>query len=190
MTEKEKMLAGELYNATGKELTEERLVARSLMHKINHSLPEEDHKRQKWFAELFGTMGKNVWIEPPFYCDYGYNIKLGKNIFINFNCCMLDVVPISIGDHTFIAPNVQFYAATHPVDAERRSALLEYGKPITIGEHVWIGGNVTICPGVTIGDRSVIGAGSVVTKDIPDDVVVGGNPARIIRSIDNSKPTE
>ena len=185
MTEKEKMLAGELYNAMGKELSQERQRARELFLEIN-KIGKQDKKLKSLFKELLGSTGKNFWIEPPFYCDYGYNIKLGKNVFINYNCCMLDTMPITIGDHTLIAPNVQFYAATHPIDAKRRSALLEYGEPITIGKHVWIGGNATICPGVTIGDRSVIGAGSVVTKDIPADVVVAGNPARFIREIDNS----
>lgn len=185
MTEKEKMISGALYKPTDPELVQDRDKARSIFRKIN-SMPEEaKEERNQLFYSLFGNCGENLWIEPPFYCDYGYNITLGKNVFMNFNCCILDVAPVTIGDNVFIAPNVQLYAATHPIDAKTRISGVEYGEAITIGNDVWIGGNVTICPGVKIGNGVVIGAGSVVTKDIPDNVVVAGNPARVIKNIDN-----
>ena len=187
MTEKEKMLSGQLYDASDSTLTAERHNARLLFQKIN-SLTEKDKElRDKLFYDLFGKSGKNLSIEPPFYCDYGSNISVGDNVFMNFNCCILDVMEVTMGDNVLIAPNVQIYTATHPMDAKTRSSLLEFAKPIKIGNDVWIGGGAIICPGVTIGDRVVIGAGAIVTKDVPDDVFVGGNPARIIKNIDNSK---
>ena len=134
---------------------------------------------------LIPNQGKSCFVHAPFYCDYGTNIHLGKRVFFNFNCTVLDVTPVTIGDRTMIGPNVQLYTATHPLEAEPRASGTEFGKPITLGEDVWIGGNVTICPGITIGDRSVIGAGSVVTKDIPNDVFAAGNPCKVIRVIEN-----
>lgn len=186
MTEKEKMLSGKLYNATDKELSEDRYNARLKFQKIN-SLGEENAKeRDKIFKELFGKTGKGLWIEPPFYCDYGYNIKLGNKVFMNFNCCILDVMEVNIGNNVFFGPNVQIYTATHPLDAKTRNSLLENAKPINIGNSVWIGGGAIICPGVSIGDGSVIAAGAVVVKNVPPNVLVGGNPAKVIKEIDNN----
>ncbi len=183
MTEKEKMLAGELYQSGGEELTEERTRVRKLIKRFNDSEPDALQEREQLLQEIIGKQGSNLWIEPPFYCDYGYNIEVGDNVFFNFNCVILDVVKVTFGDRVFVAPNVQFYPATHPLEAKPRGEMWEYGKPISIGDDVWIGGSAIICPGVTIGDRAVIAAGAVVTKDVPDDVVVGGNPARIIKEI-------
>ena len=129
-------------------------------------------------------MGRDFGLEPPFFCDYGYNITVGDQVFFNFNCVILDVNPVTIGDRCLFGPNVQIYAATHPVNAETRGSLLEFGKPVSIGSDVWIGGGAIICPGVSIGNRSIIAAGAVVTKDIPSDVLAGGNPARIIKPIE------
>ncbi len=185
MTEKQKMLNGQLYNALDKTLSAERRRARLLFQEINNLTEEDNHQRNKLLKELLGKTGKNFWIEPPFYCDYGYNIELGNKVFFNFNCCVLDVMPVKIGDHTLIGPNVQIYTATHPMDVKTRDSMLEYAKPITIGQSVWIGGGAIICPGVTIGNGVVIGAGAVVTKDIPDNVFAAGNPAKVIKAIDN-----
>jgi maltose O-acetyltransferase len=182
-SEKEKMLSGELYMASDPVLTAERIHARQLVKSYNDAFPEEVEKRTGILEQLLGKMGKGSWIEPPFYCDYGYNILLGEGVFFNFNCVFLDVMPVVVGDRAMAGPNVQFYTATHPIDAKERASLLEYAKPIEIGEDVWIGGSSVICPGVKIGPRSIIGAGSVVTKDIPADVIAAGNPCRVIRVI-------
>ncbi|CDF78006.1 maltose O-acetyltransferase [Formosa agariphila KMM 3901] len=185
MTEREKMLAGELYRPSDPDLTQQRLRARLLFQKAN-SLPEAYKKeRDAVFNELLDA-DENLYIEPPFYCDYGSNIKAGKNLFINFNCCILDVALVTIGHNVMLAPNVQIYTATHPLQAELRNSGQELGQSITIGNNVWIGGNSTICPGVTLGDNVVVGAGSVVTKSFPKNVVVAGNPAKVIKTIDNS----
>jgi len=186
MTEKEKMLSGQLYNANDKILIEERHRARLLFQKINTMSEDDKEERNKLFKELFGKAGKHFWMEPPFYCDYGYNIKLGNKVFMNFNCCILDVAEVTIGDSVFFGPNVQIYTAIHPMDFKTRNSMLEAGKPIKIGNNVWLGGGAIICPGVTIGNGAVIGAGAVVTKDVSDNVFVGGNPAKIIKEIDNS----
>jgi maltose O-acetyltransferase len=186
MTEKEKMLAGKWYLAADPELLSERMNARKLLKQLNDSEPEDIDLRVGIVKNLLGKSGKNVWIEPPFFCDYGYNIEVGDDCFINFNCVFLDVTPIKMGDRVLIAPNVQFYAATHPTAAKERGEMWEFGKPITVGSDVWIGGSSVICPGVTIGDRSIIAAGSVVTKDVPPGVIVGGNPAKFIKEV----PTE
>lgn len=132
---------------------------------------------------MFGAIGENVWIEPPFFCDYGQNIRVGANVFFNFNCVVLDVAPVEIGDNVLFGPNVQIYTATHPIDAATRRSGLEFGKPIRIGSDVWVGGSAIFNPGVTVGSRTVIGAGSVVTRDLPDDVFAAGNPCRVIRSL-------
>lgn len=182
-TEKEKMLSGELYNALDPELSGERLHARLLLKELNDLREDEEEKRRKIIGELIPGAGASLWLQPPFYCDYGTNIITGDNVFFNFNCVVLDVMQVKIGNRTLIGPNVQIYAATHPMDSMERARGLEYGKPVTIGEDAWIGGSAVICPGVTIGDRSVIGAGSVVTKDIPPDVFAAGNPCRVIRSL-------
>lgn len=183
-SEKEKMLAGELYLASDPELTQERLEARLFLKKFNDSSPEETDLRTELLQKLVGRAGENFWIEPPFSCDYGYNIQVGEDVFFNFNCVILDVTPVTLGDRVLVGPNVQFYAATHPMDFKVRGSLLESGQPIQIGDDVWIGGGAIICPGVTIGSRSVIGAGSVVTKDIPEGVFAAGNPCKVIRHLD------
>ena len=183
MTEKEKMLAGELYQAGDLELVAERLKARKLVKTFNDSDPEDTELRISLIRKIVGKAGKNFWVEPPFYCDYGSNIEVGDDVFFNFNCVVLDVCKVTLGDRVFVAPNVQFYPATHPLDSVKRGKMWEYGKPITIGNDVWIGGSAVICPGVSIGDRTVIAAGAVVTKDFPADVVIGGNPAKIIKNL-------
>ncbi|WP_372756278.1 sugar O-acetyltransferase [Labilibaculum sp.] len=183
-TEKEKMLSGELYNALDPELSEERLKARLLVKELNDSGEDEEVKREEVLRKLLPNSGSNLWIQTPFYCDYGTNIQLGDSVYFNFNCVVLDVMPVTIGSRTLFGPNVQIYTATHPINYKERASGLEFAKAITIGEDVWIGGNVAICPGVSIGDRSVIGAGSVVTKDIPSDVSAAGNPCKIIRELE------
>lgn len=184
MTEKEKMLAGELYQAGDPELVAERLHARKITKAFNNTSPEDTDLKTNLLQSLLGKVGKNFWIEAPFYCDYGTNIEVGDDVFFNFNCVILDVCKVTLGDRVFVAPNVQFYAATHPLNAVKRGELWEYGQAITIGSDVWIGGSAVICPGVTIGDRAVIGAGSVVTKDVPADTVYAGNPAKFIKTIE------
>lgn len=183
MTEKDKMLAGELYQAGDPELVAERLQTRKLVKTFNDSDPADAELRVSLIKKIVGKSGKNFWVEPPFYCDYGSNIEVGDDVFFNFNCVVLDVCKVTLGDRVFVAPNVQFYPATHPLDAVERGKMFEYGKPITIGSDVWIGGSAVLCPGVTIGDRTVIAAGAVVTKDFPADVVVGGNPAKVIKQL-------
>ncbi|MCX6216195.1 sugar O-acetyltransferase [Spirosoma sp.] len=189
-TEKEKMLAGELYNALDPELTQERIHTRLLLKALNESPEDQPERRTRVLQELIPNSGKGFWMQPPFFCDYGYNIILGDNVFFNFNCVVLDVMTVTIGSRTLFGPNVQIYAATHPINWSERASGLEYAKPVTIGEDVWIGGSVVICPGVTIGDRSVIGAGSVVTRDIPDDVFAAGNPCKVIRKLTESETNE
>ncbi|MBL8820556.1 MAG: sugar O-acetyltransferase [Planctomyces sp.] len=176
-TEKQKMLAGELYDALDEELVTARMRARDLCHDLNMSREREQDKRRRILQELLGGGGDTVWMQPPFYCDYGTNIYLGERVYFNFNCVVLDVCEVKIGDFCFFGPAVQIYAATHPVDPVLRRTQ-EFGKPVTIGSDVWVGGGAIICPGVTIGSGTVIGAGSVVTRDIPDGVVAVGNPCR------------
>ena len=183
-SEKQKMLAGELYNALDKELVQERIQARLFLKELNDSREDEGRKRKDILKKLIPNKGKNVYVQPPFYCDYGYNMELGSNIYFNFNCVVLDVAQVKIGSRTMFGPNVQLYTATHPMNAKERASLLESAKPISIGEDVWIGGNAVVNPGVSIGDRTVIGAGSIVTKDLPSDVFAAGNPCKVIRSIE------
>lgn len=182
-TEKEKMLAGELYNALDEQISNERTKARLLIKKLNDASADVNETVTAILKELIPNAGKDLWIQPPFFCDYGYNIEAGERVFFNFNCVVLDVMKVSIGSRTLFGPNVQIYTATHPVNFKERATGLEFAKPIAIGEDVWVGGSVVICPGVTIGNRCVIGAGSVVTKDIPDDVFAAGNPCKVIRSL-------
>jgi maltose O-acetyltransferase len=181
--EKEKMLAGKLYNALDTELAAERRKCRLLTSALNHSKDDEQEQRSRILAALLPNAGAGLWIEPPFYCDYGSNIFMGERVFFNFNCVVLDVARVRIGSRTLFGPNVQIYTAMHPINPEERASGLEFAKPITIGSDVWVGGSAVICPGVTIGDRSIIGAGSVVTKDIPADVIAAGNPCRVKRPI-------
>lgn len=181
------MLAGELYNALDPQLTEERLKARLLIKALNDTREDEPEERSRVLKELLPHAAEGLWLQPPFYCDYGYNIILGRNVFFNFNCVILDVMQVTIGSRTLFGPNVQIYTATHPVNYIERASGLEFAKPITIGEDVWVGGSAVICPGVSIGDRSVIGAGSVVTKDIPADVFAAGNPCKVIRPLEKEQ---
>jgi maltose O-acetyltransferase len=183
VTEKQKMLSGEYYNAADPVLFTERRTARLLMKQLNDSRDDQPELRQQLLKELIPSQGTGLWIEPPFYCDYGTNIRLGEKVFFNFNCVILDVMQVTIGSNTLVGPAVQIYTAMHPMNWKERAAGLEFAKPVTIGSDVWIGGGAIICPGVTIGNRSIIGAGSVVTKDIPDDVLAAGNPCKVIRSL-------
>ncbi|WP_100486266.1 sugar O-acetyltransferase [Sporolactobacillus pectinivorans] len=183
-TEKEKMLDGELYHANDPVLVEERRKARRLTRLFNQTLETEMDKRADLLKELFGSTGKSLYIEPTFRCDYGTNIHVGENFYANFDCVILDVCKVEIGDNCFIAPGVHIYTATHPLNSAERISGAEYGKPVTIGDHVWIGGRTVINPGVNIGNNVVIGSGSVVTRDVPDAVVVAGNPAKIIKHIE------
>jgi maltose O-acetyltransferase len=182
-TEKEKMLKGQLYDPLDAELTEDRLQARLLIKELNDTREDEPEERARILRKLLPNAGEGLWLQPPFYCDYGSNIYLGEKVFFNFNCIVLDVMPVTIGSRTLVGPNVQIYTATHPLYYQDRSAGLEFARPITIGEDVWLGGSAVICPGVTIGHRSVIGAGSVVTKDIPSGVFAAGNPCEVIRRL-------
>lgn len=182
-TEKQKMLAGELYDALDKEISDERMTTRLLLKRLNDSAENESELRAAIVKQLIPNASEGLWIQPPFYCDYGYNMTIGEKVFFNFNCVVLDVSYVKIGSRTLFGPNVQIYTATHPIDFKERASGLEYAKPITIGEDVWVGGSAVICPGVNIGDRSVIGAGSVVTKDIPSDVFAAGNPCKVIRAL-------
>ena len=182
-TEKEKMLNGELYHAADPELVKERLHARRLTRLYNETLETDEHKRTELLKELLGSTGKNLYIEPTFRCDYGYNIHVGENFYANFDCVFLDVCEIRIGDNGFIGPGVHIYTATHPLHPTERISGAEYGIPVTIGHNVWIGGKAIINPGVKIGNNVVVASGAVITKDVPDNVVVGGNPAKIIKTL-------
>ena len=183
MTEKELMLAGELYVASDAELRKKQLERFRFMDEFNATKYEDFEKREELARKIFASVGKNPVINKPFHCDYGCHISIGDNFFANFDCVMLDVNRITIGNNVFIAPRVCLYTAGHPIDAEIRNERLEYGKPITIGDNVWIGGSVVVNPGVKIGSNVVIGSGSVVTKDIPDGVVACGNPCTVKRKI-------
>jgi maltose O-acetyltransferase len=183
-TEKEKMRNGELYDATDPELVRDRQNARRLTRFFNQTTETELSQRQQYLKELFGTIGENVFIEPTLRCDYGYNLHVGNNFYANFDCVFLDVCEIRIGHHCFMAPGVHIYTATHPLNPFERNSGVEFGKPVTIGDNVWIGGRAVINPGVNIGNNVVIASGAVVTKNVPDNVVVGGNPARIIKAIE------
>ena len=184
MDEKEKMLAGELYDANyNEDLIKERFLVKDKCYDYNQIRPSNYDERQKIMKEILGKTGKVFNIEQPFMCDYGYNIEIGKNFYANHNLIILDCNKVKFGNNVFIAPNCSFYTAGHPLDAERRNKGLEYAKPIKVGNNVWIGGNVCVLPGVTIGDNVVIGAGSIVTKDIPSNVVAVGNPCKIIKEL-------
>lgn len=181
MTEKEKMLSGEYYNASDTILNEERIFIQKMMNKYNNINPTQNKKRTNLLKKMLGQVSENICIMPPIYFDYGKNTYIGKNFYANFDCIFLDVNKITIGDNVLLGPRVCLFTATHPLNKEERRKGLEYGKSITIGNDVWIGGNTVINPGVTIGDNVVIGSGSVVTKDIPSGVIAAGNPCKIIR---------
>src|SRR5215218_10283468 len=183
-TERQRMLAGELYDPFDPELVADRERARDLCQDLNATRERELTKRREILRSLFAAGGDNVSIQPPFFCDYGSNIYLGNNCYFNFNCIILDVCPVHIGDHSMFGPGVHIYTATHPMDHELRRTR-EFAKPVVIGADVWVGGGAIICPGVTIGSRSVIGAGSIVTRDMPEDVFAAGNPCRVIRTLTN-----
>ena len=177
------MLSGALYEPMDEELTRERQQARLLIKQFNDAGEDRAGERANTLRKLIPNAGEGLWVEPPFYCDYGNNIFLGEKVFFNFNCVVLDVMPVRIGSRTLIGPNVQIYTATHPMHYRERASGLEYARPVTIGEDVWIGGSAVICPGVHVGDHSVIGAGSVVTVDVPSDVFAAGNPCKVIRQL-------
>ena len=183
MNNKEKMLNGYLYDATDLGLYKERLYAKDLCFKYNHTKPSNVNERQKIIRELLSEIGEIFNIESDFWCDYGYNIKAGNNFYINHNCVMLDCAKIEFGDNVLIAPNCGFYTAGHPLDVEKRSKWIEYAYPIYVGNNVWFGANTIVLPNVKIGDNVVIGAGSVVTKDIPPNTLAYGSPCRVIREI-------
>ena len=181
MTEKQKMLMGIIYNAEEACLIEERNRAKSLTKQYNESRQEDRDHRKYLMGQIFGKLGQNVHLEAPFYLDYGYRTTIGDDFFSNFNLTILDGGGVEIGDRDFIGPNVGIYTANHPTDVRRREKGYEWALPVKIGNKVWIGGGVTILPGVTIGDNTVIAAGSVVTKDIPANVVAAGNPCKVIK---------
>lgn len=177
------MIAGEPYHAFDTQLSAERLACRRSLKAFNDTLPEDFATRARMLKELLGSYHKTTYIEPPFRCDYGYNISVGKKFYANFDCVFLDVCPIEIGDFVMLGPGVHLYTAKHPLDPVERKTMIESGSPIRIADNVWIGGRAIVMPGVTIGENSVIGAGSVVTKSIPANVVAGGTPCRVIRQL-------
>jgi len=180
VTEKEKMLAGQLYYPYDEELTEMRLIARLITEEFNSASAKNKHKRITLLKKLFGSTGDKIYIEPDFRCDYGCNIHVGNNFYANYNCVILDVAEVRIGDNCMIAPQVGIYTATHPINAKERNKGLEYGLPVTIGNNCWIGGMAAINPGVTLGDNVVVATGAVVTKSFGSNVIIGGNPAKIL----------
>lgn len=180
MTQKERMLSGQAYRVDAA-LAQEMRQTRELLRLFNSET--DPASREPLLRRLLGSAGEGSYIEPPFRCDYGSNIHVGKRFYANFECIILDQCPIVIGDDVMLGPRVSLLSAAHPIDAETRANLLEYGRPITIGSSVWLGGGVTVLSGVTIGERAVIGAGSVVTKDIPSDCIAVGNPCRVLRYI-------
>lgn len=181
-TEHEKMLAGELYEPMDAELVAARTRARDLCQALSATAEADEAGRRAIVRALFGRGGDSAWVQPPFFCDYGANIELGERVFFNFNCVVLDVCRVTIGDHTMFGPGAQVLTPMHPMDAAERR-MKEYGRPVEIGSDVWVGAGVLILPGVRIGSRTVIGAGSVVTRDVPGDVFAAGNPCRVIRGI-------
>jgi maltose O-acetyltransferase len=182
-SEREKMLADLPYLASDPELQHMTRVAQSLFHTFNQTRPDELEQRQKIIRQLFGSIGKYFEVKPPFYCDYGCHIFAGENLYINYDCIILDCNKVYFGDNVFLAPRVQIYTAYHPLDPKIRKSGLEMAAPIIIGDDVWIGGGTIICPGVSIGNNTTIGAGSIVTKDIPANVVAVGNPCRVIKNL-------
>ncbi len=186
MTEKDKMLLGMIYNANNDPtLIAERLKCKELCRDYNELRPAETEAREALLRKILGETREGLLIEQPFHCDYGYNIRVGRNFYANFNLVILDEAPVTFGDNVFVAPNCGFYTAGHPIDANERNKGLEYACPITVGDNVWIGAGVSVLPGVTIGDNCVIGAGSVVVRDIPPYSLAVGNPCKVIKTINN-----
>jgi len=181
LTEKEKMLNGKFYDPMDEDLLQDRRRARELLHEFNHLTPDNGKRKKEIIQELFGKTGTNPYLEQSFRCDYGYNIEVGDNFFANFDCVILDVNKVIMGDDVQLGPGVHIYTAVHPVDPVERKDKTEYGEKILIGDNVWIGGGAIICPGVKIGSNTTIGAGSVVTKDIPSNVLAVGNPCQVIK---------
>lgn len=180
MTEREKMLAGKMYNPLDEELVLLRFKARLIAGEYNQLMANEIEKREELIKSLFGSTGKQLLIEPSFQCDYGCNIYVGENFFMNFNCVILDVAEVRIGDNCMISPQVGIYTATHPVNAAERNSGREFAQPVKIGHNCWIGGHAVINPGVSLGDNVVVASGAVVTKSFGDNIIIGGNPARVI----------
>ncbi len=183
MNHKDRMLAGLPYKAWLDGLSEERMENKLKIHEFNLLRPDEEEKMDQLIRGILGKTGESIHVEQPFHCDYGKNIEVGNNFYANYNCVILDVGKVVIGDNVMFAPNVSIYTAGHPIHPDSRNSGYEYGIPITIGDNVWIGGNVVINPGVTIGNNVVIGAGSIVTKNIPDNVIAVGSPCKVIREI-------
>jgi len=184
-SQKEKMLAGDLYIAHDPELREDFKKAKKLVRDFNKTTEEDTPKRQEIIKNLFKKVGKGTYLEPPFYTDYGCNTVIGDNFYANYECIILDIANVKIGDNVMFGPRVSIYTAGHPIDSVVRNELFEYGKPIEIGNDVWVGGNVVFNPGVKVGNNVVIGSGAIVTKDIPDGVVAAGNPCKVIRAIND-----
>jgi len=180
--QRQKMIAGELYDPLDPELAAARQQARDLCQALNATSEAQHEERRRILCSLFARGGDTVWMQPPFFCDYGTNIELGERVFFNFNCVVLDVCPVRIGSFTLFGPAVQIYTPMHPLNARLRREQ-EFGKPVEIGSDVWVGGGAIILPGVRIGSQAVIGAGSVVTRDVPDGMFAAGNPCRVIRAI-------
>lgn len=183
-TERERMIAGRTYRSTDPELTAGRAATKRVLHEYNATHPDDEERRMELLRGLLGSVGEHVWIEPPFRCDYGAQISLGSMVFANYDLAVLDCAPVTIGDKVLFGPRVTLATASHPVDFQQRVGdMFEYAQPITIEDGAWLGAHVVVGPGVTIGARSVIGAGSIVTRDIPADVVAVGNPCRVVRPI-------
>jgi acetyltransferase-like isoleucine patch superfamily enzyme len=183
MSQKENMISGDMYDPSDDELFNDRIKAKNLCYQYNALKADDFEKKKEFLKNLLGKVEKNYTIEPNFFCDYGYNIELGENFYANHNLVILDCAKVKFGDNVFIGPNCGFYTAKHPLQAQERNKLLEYAKPIIVGNNVWIGGGVSVVSDVTIGDNVVIGAGSVVVNDIPSNCLAVGNPCRVIKKI-------
>lgn len=183
MTEYEKMIRGELYDATDKKLEKMRFDCREILDLYNNKLAGNIKEKNLLLNKLTQKKLKNVFIQAPFYCDYGINLEFGENVFLNFNCVILDCARVKIGENTFLGPSVQIYTPVHPLNAKKRATWVEYAKPVVIGQNCWLGGGVIVLPGVSIGNNTVIGAGSIVVKDIPDNSVAVGNPCKVVKNL-------